>query len=208
LYAKFEKANKISITIISIGNEGPHQTNLIYVSIYEDNSSFPNADRITLGYLKQLEYYTINNEPRVRYKTHFVLVTNLATLVTEAYAGKNNHYKRVCVVCHQTISSKQNMYKHYIRYHSGEVKKPKIVLPKPPNNINCFDIYNEKHFKKTHRYPFVVYADFESFNLKHDKDATHGVSSKLRTLPQIFIHYPLSPNHSQVNQILPSNIIP
>jgi CRISPR/Cas system CSM-associated protein Csm4 (group 5 of RAMP superfamily) len=64
------------------------------------------------------------------------------------------------------------MYKHYIRYHSGEVKKPKIVLPKPPNNINRFDVYNEKHFKKTHRYPFVVYADIESFNLKHDDDAS------------------------------------
>jgi hypothetical protein len=32
-------------------------------------------------------------------------------------------------------------------------------------------VYNEKHFKKTHRYPFVVYADFESFNLKHDEDS-------------------------------------
>jgi hypothetical protein len=67
--AKFEEANKISITIVYIGPDGPHQTNLMYVSIYEDNPSFPNADRITLGYLKQLEYYTINSEPRVRYKT-------------------------------------------------------------------------------------------------------------------------------------------
>jgi hypothetical protein len=169
--AKFKKTNKISITVVYIGPDGPHQTNLMYVSIHDDDPNFPENDRITLGYLKKLEYYTINNEYRVRYKIHFVLVTNLATLVTEAYDGEKNRDKKTCIICHETLSSQESMYKHYIRYHSGEHKKPEIVLPKPPNNNNRFNIYDEKHFKKTQRYPFVVYAEFESYNLKCDEDS-------------------------------------
>jgi hypothetical protein len=60
-FAKFEKVNKI---IISIGYEGSHQTNLMFVSIYEDNRSFPKSNKIILGYFAQLEYYTINGENR------------------------------------------------------------------------------------------------------------------------------------------------
>jgi hypothetical protein len=102
----------------------------------------------------------------ITYNSHFVLVKKPHFLLTEAYKQARSHYKKVCKICFMTLSTKETLYKHYLRYHLEENQKPKIDLPMKKDPIVKYDIMNEKDFKKTQCWPFVVYGDFEAFNYR------------------------------------------
>jgi hypothetical protein len=84
--------------------------------------------------------------------------------VTEAYEHMKSKTKGLCKICDMTLSSKETLYNHYLRYHLEENQKPKIDLPTKKDAFVKYDIMNEKDFKKTQRWPFVVYGDFKAYN--------------------------------------------
>ena len=91
---------------------------------------------------------------RWRYKKHYCQIKNFNRLMTTRTEQNHNsmHYCRRCLTGYTRIES---LTKH-TEYCSQE-NAQRIVLPEPGTMLSF------KHYFKSMRVPFIVYADFESF---------------------------------------------
>jgi hypothetical protein len=132
-----------------------------YISIFSDN---PNYDPlINLGYMEDGE------------KSHFVLITNLSSVLSEKY---RKHKKLICTPCNTTFGTREALLNHEKLYHSTK-ELPIIKLPTNDKAYINFDITRESDLKKTVLYPFVCYADFEA--------STKVVNGKTIQVPNSYV---------------------
>jgi ribosomal protein L34E len=195
--SKFEEVNKIGINIYYIGPDGPEQTEIKYVSIYSAIENF--SPMINLGYLESTEPV----EGGVKFISHFIIIQKLNLIITKAYET-NPHSILICPLCFTYILDKKYLPKHYKQYHSGDSKKPEIILPKPYKAFIKFDLNNVNHFKKTEVYPFVCYADFEANNEKIKIAVNNKEQEAIRQYPNSYAIYcpdllKLSNKHDRVS---------
>jgi hypothetical protein len=90
-------------------------------------------------------------------KSHYCLIKSLSRLLS-SQTTKHGHKQFYCRRCLNPFNSEETLAKHKEYCSTNEAIK--VEMPKEGSTLNF------KHFFKSMRVPFVVYADFESFTQK------------------------------------------
>ncbi|WAR03933.1 LOW QUALITY PROTEIN: hypothetical protein MAR_010491 [Mya arenaria] len=101
-------------------------------------------------------------------KQHYCLIKSMSRLMS-AQSSKNEHTRHYCLRCLNSFISEDFLSKHKEYRDSNEAVK--IEMPKKGSTLNF------KHFFKSMRVPFIVYADFKSFTQKLDTAQPHPYDS-------------------------------
>jgi hypothetical protein len=118
---------------------------------------------------------------------HFVLVKKLSTIISEAYHKSNGHIK-MCRDCGLVCSTTEQLLSHYKKEHrDGFEKKQEIILPDYEFSWVNFDMMREADFRKTLRYYFVCYADFECSNVPVQDPSSKRTKVLMKQIPNSFM---------------------
>ncbi|WAR02549.1 hypothetical protein MAR_009107 [Mya arenaria] len=92
-------------------------------------------------------------------KQHYCLIKSMSRLLSAEWR-KNGHKRHYCYRCLNSFNSEESLGKHKEYCDSNDAVK--IEMLEEGSTLNF------KHFFKSMRVPFIVYADFESFTQKLD----------------------------------------
>ena len=134
---KVEKQNNLSINLFALENQTNKQS--LY-PVYVSNIESENV--VDLLYIESDE------------NTHYCLIKDLDSFMCD----KNNHKSFTCRNCLQGFRREETLIKHKEICYDNEYCK--TIMPEPGKNILKFTNY---HFKN--KLPFVIYSDFESYNI-------------------------------------------
>ena len=113
------------------------------------------------------------------YNEHYGVVKNLSRLVS-SQVNKQDHKKFICLRCLNHFKSPEGLEKHLELCQNHDHRRH--VYPK--HNMHAFF----KQFQKTHRVPFVVYADFECFVEPTDNKIGKGTVQYQKHSPSGFCY--------------------
>ena len=134
---KVEKQNNLSINVFALEDQTNKQSlHPVYISNVESKNV------IDLLYIESNE------------NTHYCLIKNLNSFMCD----KNRNKSFICRNCLQGFQREETLIKHKKICYDNE--HCKTIMPKPGKNILKF---NNHHFKN--RLPFVIYCDFEAYNI-------------------------------------------
>ena len=134
---KVERQNNLSINVFALEDQTKKQTLYpIYISRIESKNI------IDLLYIEDNE------------NTHYCLIKDLNSFMCD----KNRHKSFICRNCLQGFQREDTLEKHQTICYNNEYCK--TIMPEPGKNILKF---NNHHFKN--RLPFVIYCDFEAYNI-------------------------------------------
>ena len=128
---KFEKNNNVNINVFSFDDKK------VYTYVYTLLSKTEHEKTINL----------------FLYDEHYGVVKNLSRLVS-SQINKQDHKKHICLRCLNHFKSSGGLEKHLELCQNHDHQRH--VYPNKQNKHAFF-----KQLQKTHRVPFVVYADFE-----------------------------------------------
>ena len=135
--SKVEKQNYLSINVFALENQTNKQ------SLYPVRTSNVECENI-------IDLLYIESDGN----THYCLIKDL-----DSFKYDNNKHKSfTCRNCLQGFQRKETLMKHKKICYDNE--HCKIIMPNPGKNILEF---NNHHFKN--RLPFVIYCDFEAYNI-------------------------------------------
>ncbi|CAG2243460.1 unnamed protein product [Mytilus edulis] len=134
---KVEKQNNLSINVFALEDQTNKQS---LFPIYISNVESENV--IDLLYIESNE------------NTHYCLIKDLNSFMCD----KNRNKSFICRNCLQGFQREETLIKHKKICYDNE--HCKTIMPKPGKNILKF---NNHHFKN--RLPFVIYCDFEAYNI-------------------------------------------
>ncbi|VDI56520.1 Hypothetical predicted protein [Mytilus galloprovincialis] len=134
---KVEKQNNLSINVFALEDQTNKQSlHPVYISNVESKNV------IDLLYIESNE------------NTHYCLIKDLNSFMCD----KNRNKSFICRNCLQGFQREETLIKHKKICYDNE--HCKTIMPKPGKNILKF---NNHHFKN--RLPFVIYCDFEAYNI-------------------------------------------
>lgn len=90
--------------------------------------------------------------------SHYCLIKNLNSFLCRSKSCCRRQY--FCPYCLQGFIREELLHKHQVYCSTNEPQR--VVLPTQTDNILQF-----KDFEKELKVPFVIYADFETLNLKN-----------------------------------------
>lgn len=99
--------------------------------------------------------------------SHYCLIKDLNGLLSRSKSGNIKYY--FCPYCLQSFTKEKLLHNHQSCCSVNGAQK--VVLPSDAKNVLKFN-----DFDKTHKVPFVIYADFECVNRK-----IHSCSANLET---------------------------
>ena len=114
------------------------------------------------------------------YDEHYSVVKNLSRLISSQHS-KKKHQKFICTRCMNVFWSEKSLQTHleYCQNHHHQHH----VYPNENNDVVYF-----KQYKKLHKIPFVVYADFECFNEPYDNKIGKGTTQYQKHTPSGFCY--------------------
>ena len=131
---KYEKNNNINVNVFSFDENSGR-----YGRVY------------TLRLSKTEHEKTIN---LFLYDEHYGVVKNLSSRLVSGQLNKQGHKKHICLRCLNHFKSLKSLENHLELCQNHDHQRHVY-----PNKSNKYALFKE--FRKTHRVPFVVYADFE-----------------------------------------------
>jgi hypothetical protein len=102
-----------------------------------------------------------NNINLLLHEDHFYLIKNFNRLC----ANENNCGHHFCYFCLQALRSNELLIRHMSK--CKEIKPQRVILPETDNYVLRFKAYNQQI-----KFPFVIYADFETLTSKVNVECT------------------------------------
>ena len=142
---KFEKMNKINIYVMGY-------------EVIKNKFDFYTIKKTKNKYLKTIDLLLIEEDD----KKHYVYISNLSGLIV---SGLTKYQKKV-ILCRNCLNHfyDKDKYEYHLKMGCEEHLSTKIIMPTEEEKIIEF-----KNYSKMNKYPFVIYADFETLNTNNEQ---------------------------------------